>query len=182
MENKKKVLVFIPEFPVLTETFIERELDKLVERDKVDLVVFSLKKGAGKISDTLKPKVFYERLGVADVPGIIIYVLSHFSEVLKMFRDAKNEHVSVSFYVFFKSIGYARKFSRFKPDLILAHFLSEPSTIAMYASKIAKIPYAISAHARDIMITSERVKEKVNTAKFITICNKNAYELQRKRI
>jgi hypothetical protein len=57
MEVKKRILVFIPEFPVLTETFIERELEKLNEYESIDLVIFSLKKGRGDVSDFLKEKV-----------------------------------------------------------------------------------------------------------------------------
>ena len=70
METKKRVLVFIPEFPVLSETFIERELSELVERGNVELVVFSIKKGIGYLSENLKTRVLYKRLGFTDIFGI----------------------------------------------------------------------------------------------------------------
>ncbi|HQK41379.1 MAG TPA: glycosyltransferase [bacterium] len=207
MEVKKRILVFIPEFPVLTETFIERELEKLNEYEGIDLVIFSLKKGRGDISDSLKKKVVYDRLSFGDIFATILYFFLHFSELRKIFRELKKNGYSVktssydedkesenadsesvnrkgkesdekfsNFYIFFKSVAYSRKFSKYKPQFLFAHFLSESSSIVMYSSKILNIPYGISAHAKDIFVTSSDVKEKIQTANFIAVCNENAYE------
>ena len=190
METKKRILVFIPEFPVLTETFIERELAKLVERDNVDLTIFSLVKGSGSVSEILKNKIIYNRLGIKDFLLSLPYIFSNLPRLKKIFFGFRTEVMELgseeakasksnslkNLYTFFKSILYSVKFSKYKPDFILAHFLSYPSTIVMCASKILQIPYGISAHAKDIMVTGEFIREKVQTSKFITICNKNAYE------
>ncbi|MBU0535015.1 glycosyltransferase family 4 protein [Patescibacteria group bacterium] len=174
METNKKVLVFIPEFPVLTETFIERELSKLVERNNVDLVVFSLKKGTGHLSENLRTKVLYQRLGFPDIFGILKYTFSHFDKISKIYGDLKPGSHSRLFLIL-KSVGYSLKFATQKPDLILSHFLSEPSTIAMVSSEILGVPFAISAHAKDVTVTYEYVEKKASEAKFITVCNKSAY-------
>jgi glycosyltransferase involved in cell wall biosynthesis len=190
METKKRVLVFIPEFPVLTETFIERELAKLAERGNVELTVFSLKRGENNLSDVLEDKVYYGRYRLSDIFNGAIFFITNFSKILKVFLDfeknVKNNKNSRDgcikpgllkrIYTFLKSVGYAKKFLHFKPDFILAHFLSEPSTMVMHISQITNIPYGVSAHAKDILVTSEYTRLKVKTAKFITICNKNAYE------
>lgn len=190
METKKRILVFIPEFPVLTETFIERELAKLEERGNVDLTIFSLAKGKGEVSEILENKIVYERLCLKDFFLSLPYIFSNLPRLKKIFFDLEtkakeldggeekdnNSKSPKKLYIFIKSILYSIKFSKHKPDFILAHFLSSPSTIVMYASEILKITYGISAHAKDIMVTGEFIREKVQTSKFITICNKNAYE------
>lgn len=190
METKKRILVFIPEFPVLTETFIEREISKLVERGNVDLTIFSLVEGKGSLSENLKDRVVYGRVGIKDIFTTIPYYFSRFSSVNKIFlefrkrnqelnkkyNDSEEASFSKEFYTFVKSFFYAKKFSSFKPDLLLAHFLSEPSTIVMHISAILEIPYGISAHAKDILVTGEFIRDKVLTSKFISICNKNAFE------
>ncbi len=184
MGNKKKVLVFIPEFPVLTETFIERELAKLVERDNVDLIVFSIKKGNGFLSDNLESRVFYGRLTKYDISKSIFYMLSHPIKTIDLllflkrdkYKSGSEKSSQSIFYLLLKSFGYAQKIVKFKPDIILSHFLSSPSTIIMCVSKITNIPYGVSAHAKDVTVNSEYALEKVKTAKFITICNKNAYD------
>ncbi len=190
METRKRILVFVPEFPVLTETFIERELAKLEERGNVDLTVFSLARGNGGVSEILENKIVYGRLRPKDFFLSLPYIFSNLPRLRKIFFDSKKEAGELEnkksresnpnylkkSYTFFKSILYSIKFSKYKPDFILAHFLSTPSTIVMYASRILRIPYGISAHAKDVMVTGEFIREKVQTSKFITICNKNAYE------
>lgn len=190
MGTKKRILVFVPEFPVLTETFIERELAKLSERGDVDLTVFSLCKSKGALSDVLCNRVVYQRINLVDFfKGLFFFILNlskiisvffSFLESLKKDRkkgiDIKNPGFSRSIYTFLKSCIYAEKFSHLKPDFILAHFFSEPSTMVMHISNILGIPYGISAHAKDILVTSEYPREKIKTAKFITICNENAYK------
>ena len=197
MGSKKRVLVFIPEFPVLTETFIERELAKLVERNTFDIVVFSIKRGDGSFSDVLKDKVYYKRFNVLDLFYSLFYITTHLQESISLLRyikgvrkEDKNENKgrkeSVSyesiFLTFVKSIGYSRKISYFKPDFILCHFLSFPSSLIMFVSRLTNIPYGISAHAKDVLVDSEFVEQKVNTSKFITICNKYAYDFLRDKV
>lgn len=175
METRKKVLVFVPEFPVLTETFIERELSKLVERENVDLVVVAIREGRGSVSENLKSKIFYKRLGLLDVPEFLAYFLRNFSKVSRLFREMEGGLLKKT-YLLLKAIGYTRYFASFHPDLIFSHFMSEPSTIAMVASNITGVPFAVSAHAKDVTVGAENVSQKVRSAKFVTICNKNAYD------
>ena len=175
MESRKKILVFVSRFPVLTETFIERELSKLVERNIVDLIVVALRRGDGSVSENLKDKVFYKREGLADIPGFLVYFFRNFSKVPALFRELEGGFLKKTF-VLLKSIGYAKYFSSFQPDLILAHFMSRQTTIALIASKVTGIPFAISAHARDVTVSSENVSQKIKNAKFVTVCNKNAFD------
>lgn len=189
METKKKVLVFIPQFPVLTETFIERELAKLAERNNVDLTIFSIQRGKNRISEVLKDRVHYEKLTFGDLFTFLVFLVKNFSAIFNEFFDFRKDISGTKnikngcirpglfsqVFTFLKSVGYAQKFLQFKPDLILAHFLSEPSTIVMHISGITGIPYGISAHAKDILVNSEYTRRKVRTAKFISICNKNAF-------
>jgi len=188
--GNKKALIFIPEFPVLTETFIEREVSKLSERGNVDVVVFSILKGKGSVSSELNGKIVYSRPAVLDILESAFFVISKFRKIKSAFSNfisientgaspdviANQASFGKKLYVFLKSVLYAYKFSKLNPNIILAHFLSEPSTIAMIIANILEVPYIISAHAKDITVNSEYVEEKVKTAKYITICNKNAYQ------
>jgi len=178
MEGKKRVLIFIPEFPALTETFIEREISKLVERGNVDVNVISLKKGRGRLSDNIKDRVTYRRLDIfTNISAFFIYLpkLSKLVQIFKELEDSGKGFLG-KIYLFIKTIGYTKIFSQFNPDIIYAHFMATPSTVVMISSKLLGIPYCISAHAKDITVEAEYVDEKIGSAKFITICNKNAYE------
>lgn len=166
---KKKVLIFIPEFPVVTETFISREVSKLVERGNLDVVILSLKRGEGTFLEGLENKVVYKRLDVLNLLLGLSYLITRPRRVFDTFNLIRNP------YLFLKSLGYSKIFSRYNPDVIYSHFLSEFSTIALAASKLLNVQLAVSAHARDVLENAELVKEKVKYSKFITICNENAW-------
>ena len=86
MEGKKRVLIFIPEFPALTETFIEREISKLVERGNVDVNVISLKKGRGRLSSNIKDKVTYKRLDTLTNISALFTYLPKLGELIQIFK------------------------------------------------------------------------------------------------
>lgn len=167
---QKKILVFIPTFPVLSETFIEREVDGLVRSRKLDVSVISLRKGVEFRSERAKRVTTFYRLNVADALLGLLYFFTAFGKTIKAWETLGLSRI----YLFIKSLGYSRIISKFSPDLIYAQFLSEPSSIALVSSIILDIPLAISAHARDVFEYPDLVPEKVSHAKFITFCNRNA--------
>ena len=169
---QKKILMFIPVFPVLSETFIEREVDGLVRSRKVDVVVVAFRKTVDFRSKRAKGVTVYERLSITEAFKSLRFVFQRPARVLRAFRVLGLGHL----YPFLKSVGYSQVFSKQNPDYIYSHFLSEPSTIALGVSIILNVPVAISAHARDVLEYPDLVKEKVRHAKFITFCNRNALE------
>jgi len=184
-QNKKNVLIFIPEFPGLTETFIEREVSKLAESSSLQVEVFSLKEGKGTYSPNLSRHVHYKRLSWKDSLQAFKYLILCPHRVLKAFTTLfpnKNRNIIDNLYVFLKSLGYSVIFEKYKPDIIYAHFMSESSTIGLLVSIILNKEFAIAAHAKDVLqengITSENVElisQKVKYAKFIAVCNEYAY-------
>lgn len=176
--TKKKVVIFVPEFPVLTETFIERELAKIAERGNLDVSILSLRKGSGEVSPVLEPLIRYKRLSV---PNAILSFRFFFiagkniSRALGILSSCGMPAVH-RYYTLLKGMGYAQIFSYSGPDLILAHFMSESSTIAMVAAVVLGVPYAVSAHAKDVTVRPHCMKTKSENAAFVLICNKHAYE------
>jgi len=169
--EKKKILIFVLKFPVITETFIEREISKLADSKKLDVVVLSLKRGEGVLSEDLKNKVFYRRLSLpycfkaATRPWRIFGFIPFFSRP----------------FLLLKSLGYAEVFREYKADLIYTHFMSAPSTIALIASKILGVPFVVSAHAKDVFVDAQYISQKVKVAKFVSVCNKHAFEYIKKK-
>lgn len=178
MKNKN-LLFFIPEFPVITETFIEREITKLSERGVLDIKVLSLQKGNNiELPRGLQDKVSYRRLDTLAIIKIPFFFIGNIGKCIEAFNLTKNYKKGFiqRIYLFVKSIGYSIIFKEYHPDFIISHFLSEPSTIVMLVSKMLNIPYGISAHAKDVTVEHELAKEKIETSKFILICNKAAWE------
>ena len=158
----KRILYFIPEFPRLTETFIEREVSALIKRGNLDVTVLSLKRANGSTTQDVLGRTFYRRLTVMDC--------------IKAIRLVFKVIPRGNLFLFLKAVGYAQIISEYKPDHIHVHFLSNISTLIMYVSKILNVPFSVSAHARDIFVDGEFIQQKIVAAKFITVCNNKAFE------
>jgi glycosyltransferase involved in cell wall biosynthesis len=188
MNDKKKVLIFVPKFPVATETFIQREIVALAKLGSLDVTVLAIEQGNTKYDIALKNKVFIRSASLIDIFFSPIFVLigcifnnSAYMKVWSAFNESNISFIS-RINLLIKSVGfYARIFKKFKPDFIYTHFLSEPSSVAMGAALYLNVPFAISAHAKDILVTGQLIKSKVINAKFINICNLNAWEFCREK-
>lgn len=165
--QKKRVLYFIPEFPRISETFIEREVSTLIRWDNLDIKVLSLAKASGSTTEDVAQRVFYSRLNFWTFIAGLTYLLTKPAEVAKNYKVVRTKGL----YFFLKSLGYTKIISRYNPQHIHVHFLSWPSTTVMVASRILGIPFSISAHARDVFVEGEFINEKIDAAKFIAVCN-----------
>ncbi len=175
----KKILYFIPEFPKLTETFIEREVSKLVELNELDIQVLSVKKATGFLSPNLSTKVIYRDINLLDFINGLLILIKSINKFGLFFRIISSDRVLSkvirNFVYFLKSIGYASVIAKYNPDHLHAHFLSYPSTLVMFTSILLEIPFSISGHARDVFVDGELIPMKVVHAKFISICNTYAW-------
>ncbi len=198
---KKRLIYFVPQFPVLTETFIEREVSKLVELGNLDITILSQAPGSGALSENLVDKVHYIRLTVTDcLIAFCKYVLLHplrlwHVHTLILGKDnipylfnihtENDERTRLSilgrfhksrFIHFLKGIAYTQVFSKFATDHIHSQFLSDSSTIVMVAAKILGVPFSVSAHAKDVFVEGSLVGTKAKEAKFISVCNGNTWK------
>lgn len=199
---KKKVLVVIPTFPSISETFIERDVTKLIEMDVLDIVIFSLNKGNGVTSEKTLKKTIYARLDfLTCVKASFLYVLLHPLKILKIHKlflgkdyfpyfpnpfyltanERSKKSVLGSFtnarlIHFLKGIAYAKLIEKHAVDEIHIHFFSDLSNIFMVSAMLLDIPFSINAHAKDVLVDASLIQAKIKHAKFITVCNKNVYE------
>lgn len=179
--TKKKLLIFVPEFPLLTETFIEREVSELISRDNFDITLWSLKKGNVSLVSDISSRLKYDRLNKQNILELLInFIFSIFnkrfiSTVNFVFKTNLSLKEKISLLV--KCLGYyIWEIRKTNPDFIYVHFLSHPSSVIMVCSHYLNIPFGISAHAKDITVENELLSEKITNAKFITICNKHGYD------
>lgn len=176
--GKKRILYFVPDFPRLTETFIEREIAKLISLNHLDVKILSLHKASGYMSPNVEKAVTFKGLGIIDCIKSARYFFTNGKDILEMIKMGFSQGFGRGFkslYLVLKSVGFVSVFKRFQPDHIHAHFLSDPSTIAMIVARILRVPYSISGHAKDVFVEGTLIPQKVNSAKFIAICNTYAW-------
>jgi colanic acid/amylovoran biosynthesis glycosyltransferase len=180
--NKKRIIVVIPEFPRLTETFIERDVSKLAEFEDIDLTVFSLVEGKGYLSPNLVGKVVYQRLKLLNlISGVLLQCLAKpqitVDLLVKVLAKDSFDTTSIWQRVLFvvKGAGYAQLFKKFKPQEVHSHFLSDISTICMVSAQYLGVPLSLTVHAKDVLVNPSVPIVKVGQAKFISVCNKYAH-------
>lgn len=178
-KDKKKIVIFIPEFPVLTETFIQRDIVKLVELGNLDVRVVCLKKGKSNLHESLVDVVHQVSLSPFDILAGLNYFFTKKEQIKQIRHILKGDltkNVFSKYYLMFKSLGYASILSQFEPDEIHIHFYSDFSTIGMFAALVLEVPFSINAHARDVFEYPHLPKSKGSLAKFIAICNSLAHK------
>lgn len=158
-------------FPRLSETFILNELIEL-ERQGVHLEIFSLKRPLNeprhRLLTALRAKVTYltsEMDADAAVSEELIDLVAGLS-------PAKSEHWPA---LAAKSIIVAQLTAAARLQHLHAHFASDPTTVALAAAKIARVPFSFTAHARDVFhcyvsreIDDGARRTKIDAAAFVT--------------
>jgi len=177
--EKKKVLYFVPEFPRISETFIEREVAKLIEWGNLDIQILALTKASGNTSDAVLKRTVYTRLGIGELINGLTYLFKKPNKVVSLFfktQKTNQRNLIQHLYFFVKALGYTKIIGGLNPNHIHVHFLSWPSTLVMVASEILTLPFSVSAHARDVFLEGELLAVKAQTCKFMSICNSYAYK------
>ncbi len=187
MKNSRlKILFLVPTFPVMSETFIEREILELKRRNAFDVSVITFKKG----THTNYPELFdstteFKIVAKDIVLGNLYFLQKNPKGLFKSFFIAlKNSRgLLTNIYIWLKSLGYGYKLSKVEFDHIHAHFFSQSSTIAFFAANLLNKSFSLSGHAKDIFdhaIKSdskpELIRDKVHYSTFAALCNKKALE------
>jgi glycosyltransferase involved in cell wall biosynthesis len=182
--------VLVNGFPRLSETFVLHELLEL-ERRGVRLHLFALR----------RPPEIVQQDALADLRATVEYLpeatvpqqrtrlrLAH--AALLMHRKLGYVHgfadvLSSSEYS--RSIGVsaallAHRLIRLGSPPLYIHFAHKPATIGRFAALLAGVPYALSAHAKDIWVTPDaELARKVQDARVVLTCTEQG-RLQLERL
>lgn len=169
-----RLAVAVKGWPRLSETFIAQELVAL-ERAGIDFAIWSLRHPTDTkthpLHDQLRAPVHYLPEYLHDEPvrvlrGLLAALLRPgFWRTCALFmrdlaRDVTRNRV--------RRFGQACVMARELPAgtrAIYAHFLHTPSSVARYAAGLRRIPWAFSAHAKDIWTSPDwELREKLSAA------------------
>lgn len=179
-----KLSVVVKGWPRLSETFIAQELAAL-EESGLDFDIWSLRHPTDKKTHPLHDKV----------SGALHYLPEYLHEEPK--RVARAVLAALTKGGFWRAFGvwakdYRRDMTRNRlrrfgqalvmayelpreTEVLYAHFLHTPASVARYAAIIRGIPWAVSAHAKDIWTSPEwELREKLHAdhegAAFLATC------------
>jgi glycosyltransferase involved in cell wall biosynthesis/aminoglycoside phosphotransferase (APT) family kinase protein len=164
-------------FPLLTETFILREMLEL-ERVGVPLAIFPLLRAEGSVRhaevDGLRAEVDYtpflsRRILAANwrmlcrSPGRYVRLLAS----ALWYNLGDRNLLSGAIGIFPKSVYFAEQVERLGIKHVHAHFATHPALAALIVSELAGLSFSFTAHAHDIFVHKAMLAQKVRKASFV---------------
>lgn len=179
------IAVILKGWPRLSESFIARELQALEARG-LPLALFSLRRPTDAMTHPAHEAV------AASVTYLPEYLHEEPLRVLKAFAKLRRTPGYRAAKALLRA-DWARdrsrnRLRRFGQALVLAaerpagtrllyaHFIHTPASVARYAAALTGLPFAVSAHARDIWTTPDwDLAAKLEAASFVTTCTADGY-------
>jgi len=169
-------------YPKLSETFVLREILGL-ERRGYALRIYALAgpedAESGRAARGVRSPVAY--VPSRDARGIARYIAAHLGcmlarpiRYLAALADALARSEGSGWHDFLRAGWLAAELRRTGVVHLHAHFASEPAAVAELAARIAQRPYSISAHAKDIYLSSAAsLRRKLGNAAFTVTCTEH---------
>ena len=178
--GKERVAVVLKGYPRLSETFIAQELLALQERG-LDFRIVSLRRPTDKathpVHAEIRAPVTYLPEYLHEAPARVFKAwrkarrLPGYAEARRAFwRDWRRDPTPNRARRFGQACVLAAEFVG-QCDFLYAHFLHTPGSVTRYAAMMLGLPWACSAHAKDIWTTPEWEKrEKLAGLSWLTTC------------
>ena len=170
------IVYILGQYPSYSEYFISNEI-KEVRKQGIDIIVLSLRRGLVlNDSSPANEEVIYDKSFFS-----FEKLLSHFYSIIfnrKPYFKALSSIIFTDGASIFTTAKEIRNFStavyflyrlrRTSFNLLHAHFVSLPASIALIMSGLSGFSFSCSAHAHDIYTSNkEELVKKLNKARFI---------------
>jgi glycosyltransferase involved in cell wall biosynthesis len=175
-----KLTYIIGTYPLLTTTFIDREI-RLLRQWGVNLQIVSIRHPGHDLAPeqiALQKSVRY-LLPVSPVTLILSHLwfkvlrpIAFWRTLFYLFtRPHPNIQARFKTILHFSTGVYAAYVIRENPgNHIHAHFVDRATTVALVIGRLHNIPYSATAHATDIYVNPIMLPEKISQARFIATC------------
>ncbi|HEY5651416.1 MAG TPA: glycosyltransferase, partial [Acidimicrobiia bacterium] len=176
----RTILYVIGTYPLLTTTFIDREIRELRDRG-VEIDVVSIRRTERKLSSgqiDARGEVTYvlpapaRRVASANLRYLMTRPRRYFGT---LWRLLSADHPSLELRMrtvlhFVMGVHVAALVEPRDPARVHAHFLDRATTVAIVVSRLLGIPYSATAHANDIYVDPVLLPEKVGWSDFVATC------------
>ena len=179
----KKIACIVKGYPRLSETFIAQEIYAL-EQAGVDIIIYSLRHptdpSVHPIHEKISAKVHYLPEYLYQHPLRFLTALFKslfkpvFYSVLAAFvRDFTRDFTPNRGRRFGQALVLANEIEADR-EWIYVHFLHTPASVAAYTSKLVKLPWSCSAHAKDIWTSAQwDLREKLADLRWLVTCTQS---------
>ena len=179
--STRSVTYVIGTYPLLTTTFIDREIETLRELG-VDVDVLSLRRPDGRLSDAQRA-LGSTTTYIRPVGGLSL-AASHLSQLTRRpgrYLSTLSRLVAGRGQTIRQRIRTAGHFAlgvhvtklvekRRATERIHAHFIDRAAIVAHVVARLLDVPYSITAHANDIYVAPVLLETKIKDADFVATC------------
>jgi glycosyltransferase involved in cell wall biosynthesis len=166
-------------YPVLTETFIDREIRRLLDRG-VDLRIVSIRRPSEDLSPAqraMSERVEYllpaspARVALALLWALVGHPRTSWPTLAWLLsRDHGGAPRRRTALHFATGVYAAWQLRDRRGVHIHAHFADRAATVALVASRLLGTTYSVTAHAREIYVAPVLLKERLGEAAFAVTC------------
>ena len=177
-EAQLRLSYVIGTYPVLTETFIDREIESILARG-VDLEILSIRRPDATLSASqraLSRRVRYllpasvSRVIVAHLATAVRRPRTYFGTLIWLLTRPHRAGRSRTAIHFATGVYVAWLLRDRRGIHIHAHFADRAATVAMVASRLLDTTYSVTAHAREIYVQPVLLPERIGQAAFAITC------------
>lgn len=182
MIARRAIAVMVSRFPLITETFILRELIELERRGQPVLLVPMLKETPRVVHDEAKPWVaralytpyLSAAIAAANLRSLRRRPVRYLGLLARLFFGSLRSPgvLARTMAIFPKGVYLAEKLQAQGIRHIHAHFATHPATMAMIVSELTGLGFSITAHAHDIFVDRTLLGMKLRRAKFVRAISK----------
>lgn len=169
----QRVLYVVSQFPSLSETFIVREIQALIDQG-VDVHILSLKaarerivqpQAAALLDRVLHPAGRLQTLACA-AGAILRRPLVSLGFVAMMLREMwrRPAILAKSVVAICRALGRIDEIRTFDPQLLHAPWATYPATVAWFLSRLLDRPFSFTSRAHDIFIDDHMMAGKLKSA------------------
>ncbi|MDT0353514.1 glycosyltransferase [Pseudonocardia charpentierae] len=160
-------------FPLVTETFIVRELDALVSLHDVDVELRALFPAPeGPVHDLARPwaRILRRPRPAAVLRGLLWAVRHHPRALLVAVAAVVTDHRRVpglmvrALLTVAIACAHAREMEGSGTDRVHAHFATYPALAAWVCRRLTGIPYSFTVHAHDLFVDRSMLGRKIGEA------------------
>ncbi len=182
MIARRAIAVMVSRFPLITETFILRELIELERQGQPVLLVPMLKETPRVVHDEAKPWVaralytpyLSAAIAAANLRSLRRRPVRYLGLLARLFSGSLRSPgvLARTMAIFPKCVYLAEELQAQGIRHIHAHFATHPATMALIVSELTGIGFSITAHAHDIFVDRTLLEMKLRRAKFIRAISK----------
>lgn len=174
--SRMKYLNIVSAFPVITETFIYREI-RIAQQMGCEVVIASLRgsqstREAGDFSDLRSSLIRIKLFSIATLAGALRLVFQkpqvawrQLRLVLSTFPDLGSLWKLA--YIFLASLGLAARLRNSGISLIRANFLHSEAVASMFVSQWLEIPYNFTCHTVKTYYPDPVIREVIQSASLV---------------